>query len=330
MLSIPPVNMSFYRITNPKKRDALIEDLIATKKRLKNRSMQERLGDMYHQRDLEEQYHPVLQSNADMVEKIKKDLKPIKEEVEDITRYIKQEPEEEELPRKKPKIDLADIWRNKVLAQDPDVDTSFGIRFEQDGTAMMGNQQVKLNGNNIIVSGVEFNGTRGLWDLLASKKPFPLSHYTKEERRDYADLLRLTSVMHRDFDPDNPHPRANRTWKWKHILNKLWFAFRNEPVPIEDEPLPSDDSWDEEDEEKEQDVATGTGLHFEAYVQRDGKCYHVRADRDGGVLFKPCGRKISSGDGIFLKKGQNIYNGEGLLLGPNSPYISNTILGWLL
>jgi len=27
--------------------------------------------------------------------------------------------------------------------------------------------------------------------------------------------------MHRDFDPDNPHPRANRTWKWKHILNKL-------------------------------------------------------------------------------------------------------------
>ena len=78
------------------------------------------------------------------------------------------------------------------------------------------------------------------------------------------------------------------------------------------------------------DVATGTGLHFEAHVQRDGKCYHVRADRDGGVLFKPCGRKISSGDGIFLKKGQNIYNGEGLLLGPNSPYISNTILGWLL
>ena len=38
--------MSFYRITDPKKRDAMVADYIATVKRLKQRNLNERLGDL--------------------------------------------------------------------------------------------------------------------------------------------------------------------------------------------------------------------------------------------------------------------------------------------
>ena len=103
---------------------------------------------------------------------------------------------------------------------------------------------------------------------------------------------------------------------------KLLQQLKDQPIPPEDHHVDVVDQG--------ADAAIGTGLNFDAYIQRDGKCYHIQAVQDGGLLFKPYGRKIASGDGLFLKKGQNIYHGEGLLLGPNSPYISNTILGWLL
>ena len=38
--------MSFYRISDPKKRDAMVEDYIATSKRLRERSLDEKLGEL--------------------------------------------------------------------------------------------------------------------------------------------------------------------------------------------------------------------------------------------------------------------------------------------
>ena len=28
--------------------------------------------------------------------------------------------------------------------------------------------------------------------------------------------------MHKDFDPKNPNPRSNASWKWKHYLKNIW------------------------------------------------------------------------------------------------------------
>ena len=122
--------MSFFKITNPKKRDAMVADYIATKKRLQERYKEERMGDLYRQREAEEHFQPVLLSNEKMMEDFVKDLKPIKEEVASISKYIKQESEEEELPHKRRRIDFATEWQRKILSRDPDVDTSFGIRFD--------------------------------------------------------------------------------------------------------------------------------------------------------------------------------------------------------
>ena len=130
--------MSFYKITDPDKRDAMVADYTATLKRLKQRNWDERIGNMQREQEWEQQFQPILQSNEEMVEKFTKDLKPIKEEVESLNRYIKPEPEE--LPRKRRWIEetVAEAWRDRILSQDPDVDTSFGIYFV-DGKPAMGN-----------------------------------------------------------------------------------------------------------------------------------------------------------------------------------------------
>ena len=36
------------------------------------------------------------------------------------------------------------------------------------------------------------------------------------------------------------------------------------------------------------------------------------------------------GDGLYLKQGDAIHNGEGLILGKNSPFKNVPILGWIL
>ena len=42
-------------------------------------------------------------------------------------------------------------------------------------------------------------------------------------------------VLHQDFNPDNPNPRANSSWKWKHILKKIWNLNKTGDVEDDDE-----------------------------------------------------------------------------------------------
>ena len=73
--------MSFYRITNPKKRDAMVNDYVSTMKRLRQRELQERLGDFSYYHDQERQLKPLIESNDQVIkqfvdlEKFKKESK---------------------------------------------------------------------------------------------------------------------------------------------------------------------------------------------------------------------------------------------------------------
>ena len=60
------------------------------------KSLLERAGEFRFQKDMEKQFQPVVQSNEKMMKEIIKHLKPIKEEVESLKDYVKQEEDEEE------------------------------------------------------------------------------------------------------------------------------------------------------------------------------------------------------------------------------------------
>ena len=60
-------------------------------------------------------------------------------------------------------------------------------------------------------------------------------------------------------------------------------------------------------------------------------CMRGRNGRTGIVLRTYDWERFSKlGDGLYLKKDGHIYDGKGLLLGPNNPFKNIPILGMLL
>ena len=82
--------MSIFNIKDPEERDAVINDYLALKKRLKDRNLADRGYLMDRQRDLEEPFQPVIASNKKMAQDIIKALAPITEGLEEINRNIEE------------------------------------------------------------------------------------------------------------------------------------------------------------------------------------------------------------------------------------------------
>ena len=69
----------------------------------------------------------------------------------------------------------------------------------------------------------------------------------------------------------------------------------------------------------------------EVYLKKGGCVSQVETDGHGLYLKPYKGKGLQSGDGLYLKRGGKIYyDGEGLLLGPNSPFANIPILGAIL
>ena len=66
------------------------------------------------------------------------------------------------------------------------------------------------------------------------------------------------------------------------------------------------------------------------YIQKGRHCYQAHPVEGNGLFLSPHGRRLAAGDGLFLKQGHNVYSGEGLILGRDSPFKNIPILGWLL
>ena len=71
--------------------------------------------------------------------------------------------------------------------------------------------------------------------------------------------------------------------------------------------------------------AVEDGLYMDAH----DKCYRVQNMKGNGLYLAPHPRFVE-GDGLFLKHGNDISDGAGLLIGRNSPFKNIPVLGWLL
>ena len=73
--------------------------------------------------------------------------------------------------------------------------------------------------------------------------------------------------------------------------------------------------------------AMGNGL----YLKKGGLVNQVETDGEGLYLKPYKGKALKGyGEGLYLKQGGKLYDGKGLLLGPNSPFGSIPILGAIL
>ena len=73
--------MCFLNITDPKNRDIIVADYLATVKRLQHRDINERAQDLVRQDDLNRMFEPVVESTGKSTVAITKELVPIPEEM---------------------------------------------------------------------------------------------------------------------------------------------------------------------------------------------------------------------------------------------------------
>ena len=253
--------MSFLKINDPLKRDAIVKEYLELKKKIRSNFLSERVGEQQLQTDLSKFYKPITETQKATTREITEGLKPVREGLETIRKEVhdipgivsdmeavkkygqekqKEEEDEEEEEKEKEKEEekspeaLGKTAYKYIHGEEPyDRDKTFGIHLGTDGNYHMGAEQGKdgvyrgnikmitIAYNNIYVDGEKFTGTPGLWKLIMEKEPNP-KEYTKEDLKRYGDLLFKTNAMYQNFDPNNPYPRASRSYKWQNIVSLIW------------------------------------------------------------------------------------------------------------
>ena len=243
--------MSFIKIKDPRRREELIKDFIETRKRIKDNFIARKVGEAEYQTGLTKLFKPVTETQKTTAkeiteaqktttEKITSELLPIKEGVE-------------ELPTKLfrkifPSIEIkaSDIMNLGPLAVNAllqaftknSIDLTFGL-YAEEGKFKIGDKEVNIEDNDIKVEDIIFEGTRGFWELVASKKPNP-ENYTDEDLVKYRQLLLLTNTIYQGNKPATNKPKGSRSPKWKNIIKPIWEQIKKQKEEEFEEP--DDDS----------------------------------------------------------------------------------------
>ena len=229
--------MSFLKINDPLKRDAIVKEYLELKNRIRDNLLSERIGESQLQTDLSKFYRPITETQKATTREITEGLKPISEGLENIRRDVKDIPgivsdmeavkkygqekqeklEKQEKQKEEEVMGLGEIAKEYLRRSY--TDKSFGIR-DENGLLYIGNKQVIIVNNNIIVDDRKFKGTRGLWELLMSKDPNTL-YVDDNDYNEYSKLMVKTNALHKDYNPKNPYPRSNRGNKWN-LIKEIW------------------------------------------------------------------------------------------------------------
>ena len=152
-------------------------------------------------------------------------------------------------------------------------------------------------------------GTPGMQTLITEKNP---KEHDEEDYKRYKEPIYETNVLYRDYDPQSSYPRANRSMKWKTIFHPIWEDFQWEGVVSDDE-------------EEQHNTMLADGL-YRTYLQKKRTLFQSSSARSWNTSHTTSTVGIR-GDGLYLRMGSSIYNGNGLLLGPRIPFIN---LKWIL
>jgi len=202
--------MSFYRIEDPAKRNQLVKDYIATAKRLRDRSLNERLGQLNHESESFNTFNPILQANEKSTTAITNELVPIKQEIQELNKQITEERNGiiHGRKRKRPssEISLLDGDHSRK-------DMYFGIQKNANGM-LLGNKQVFIENDQIKINNISYPATIGLISLIMDITP---TNYTKEDIANYKRIILETDLINNPSGID-ARSKPKQTNKYRNFL----------------------------------------------------------------------------------------------------------------
>ena len=111
-------------------------------------------------------------------------------------------------------VELLYLWKFAFVSG---ADKTFGLR-DNDGTLYTGNKEANIKEKNTILGDMEYVGTPGLWENIVATTPVD-KIFTNGDYDNYAEILHS---LRRNNDESETKPKANKCWKWKHILKPIW------------------------------------------------------------------------------------------------------------
>ena len=226
--------MSFLKISDPLKRDAIVKEYLELKKKIRGNFLSERIGEQQLQTDLSKFYKPITETQKATAREITEGLKPIREGIEKLPEAIQplgkatEEEEDEEEEEEEEDESVGEIAMSYLKIPEHKRDTTFGI-YKRNGDHYIGNTHVIIKDDDIIIkeTGERFVGTHGLWKLITTKNlSLDKIEWDKVDEKDYVRLLEKTYVLHRGNNPNNPHAKSSGGRKWNNILTFIWHTNR--------------------------------------------------------------------------------------------------------
>ena len=80
--------MSFLKITDPKKRDFIVNEFLKTRQNIQQNFLSQRVGDLSTQYELSKLFKPVTEMQTDLKEGLVSELKPIREGIKNLPKAI--------------------------------------------------------------------------------------------------------------------------------------------------------------------------------------------------------------------------------------------------
>ena len=255
--------MSFLKINDPLKRDAIVKEYLELKKKIRSNFLSERVGEQQLQTDLSKFYKPITETQKATTREITEGLKPISEELKPISEGLKtirkevhdipgivsdieavkmygqeKQKEKEEKEEKEKQITspetLGETAYNYLHSEQKYFrDITFGIHLGNDGHYHMGAQKYKddeyiLNRKilTIAYNNIYVDGEKftGTPGLWELIMEERPTNYTKEDLDNYGKLLFKTNAIYQNFLPNNTYTRASKSHKWENILRHIWAA----------------------------------------------------------------------------------------------------------
>lgn len=113
---------------------------------------------------------------------------------------------------------LAQEYFLKLIKGGKDIDHNFGVRVDGDQW-MIGNKSIEIDINDLIIDGLRYTGTRGLYELIFMNNPNPYI-YSEEDLDTYALILKNTNA-HKVNYSSRGRVKSNRGNKYKNIISQI-------------------------------------------------------------------------------------------------------------
>ena len=160
------------------------QDLIKLKKNLIKRAEEEKLKDFNHDANLEKIYKPIVEPLKQIVSETKETKKSI-EGINGIPAILEKRPEPlaiKDVPISTHTFGpIATKYLGKILAKNKDHDTTYGLKFDVDSKKfLLGQKNVEIEGDNLIISNYEYQLNDDLWKLLTLKNVGKFKDYTED------------------------------------------------------------------------------------------------------------------------------------------------------